>query len=173
MRTFAIEVHTPAPMIVNQQKKHAVRLSALESFVRDLKRRMRLGRREFNVCLVDDRAIRKLNAAFRGQDRATDVLSFPWAEPESGARRAGQRGSASPRGKEFRGFLGDIVISVPTARRNARSEGHAARREIRWLILHGVLHLLGYDHESDQGEMTALELNLREQLGIAGTSRGR
>ena len=71
----------------------------------------------------------------------------------------------------LRDFLGDIVISVETARRNARGEGHATLMEIRWLILHGVLHLLGYDHEVDDGEMTALELRLREQLGVDGGRR--
>jgi probable rRNA maturation factor len=67
---------------------------------------------------------------------------------------------------EFKDFLGDIVISVDTAKRNARKEGHSTLNEIRWLILHGLLHLLGYDHESDQGEMVKLELALRGRLGI-------
>jgi probable rRNA maturation factor len=69
---------------------------------------------------------------------------------------------------EFKNFLGDIVISVDTAKRNARQEGHSTLNEVRWLILHGLLHLLGYNHESDQGEMTKLELALRRRLGIAG-----
>jgi probable rRNA maturation factor len=69
---------------------------------------------------------------------------------------------------EFRNLLGDIVISVDTARRNARKEGHSTLNEIRWLILHGFLHLLGYNHESDQGEMVKLELALRTRLGISG-----
>jgi len=69
-------------------------------------------------------------------------------------------------------FLGDVVISVETARRNARAEKHSTLNEIRWLVLHGVLHLLGYDHEHDIGEMIALELALREQLGVAGGAQG-
>jgi len=69
---------------------------------------------------------------------------------------------------EFKYFLGDIVISVDAARRNAREEGHSTLNEIRWLILHGLLHLLGHDHERDQGEMTRLELALRSRLGISG-----
>jgi probable rRNA maturation factor len=68
-------------------------------------------------------------------------------------------------------FLGDVVISVDTARRNAAEEGHAARNEFCWLILHGVLHLLGYDHEQDYGEMTRLEWELREALAVAGEKR--
>jgi probable rRNA maturation factor len=69
---------------------------------------------------------------------------------------------------EFRNHLGDIVISVETAKRNAHLEGHSTLNEIRWLILHGLLHLLGYDHESDRGEMNRLELALRTRLGISG-----
>jgi rRNA maturation RNase YbeY len=68
--------------------------------------------------------------------------------------------------RELDGFLGDIVISAEMARRNAAAEGHAARTEICWLILHGLLHLLGYDHETDGGEMTALEQALRERLQV-------
>jgi len=64
--------------------------------------------------------------------------------------------------------LGDVVISVVTACRNARTEGHSTLREIRWLILHGLLHLLGYDHAADNGEMTALEYSLRARLGVQG-----
>ena len=70
-------------------------------------------------------------------------------------------------GREFGHFLGDIMISVDTARRNARREGHSTLDEIRWLILHGALHLLGYDHARDNGEMLRLELSLRERQGIA------
>jgi rRNA maturation RNase YbeY len=70
--------------------------------------------------------------------------------------------------REFKNFLGDIVISVDTAKRNAGKEGHSTLNEIRWLILHGVLHLLGYNHEKDHGEMTRLELSLRKRLRIAG-----
>jgi probable rRNA maturation factor len=69
---------------------------------------------------------------------------------------------------EFKNFLGDIVISLDTAKRNARKEGHSTRNEVRWLILHGLLHLLGYNHESDQGQMTKLELALRSRLGVSG-----
>ena len=73
----------------------------------------------------------------------------------------------------FSGFLGDIVISAGAARRNARAERQSTANEIRRLVLHGVLHLLGYDHEKDRGEMTTLELSLREHFGIAGEKAGR
>jgi rRNA maturation RNase YbeY len=170
------------PMILNQQRCYALPRSVLHVYVQDLKRRLRLARRDFNVCFVDDAAIKNLNATYRHKDRATDVLSFPWDETTGGAtRQAGRRakarrpvGAASLAGGEFKGFLGDIVISAETARRNAQGEGHSTVNEIRWLILHGVLHLLGYDHEHDNGEMTALELAWRERLEIdGGRSRPR
>ena len=155
-------------MLVNLQKQYVVRTASLAGFARGLKRRLRMGKKEFNICFVDDNAIRRMNLAYRGKDKATDVLSFPWNETD-GSHRPQPR-SASRRGEidEFRNFLGDVVISVETARRNAAAEGHATVNEIRWLILHGVLHLLGYDHERDAGEMIALELALRDQLGVAG-----
>jgi probable rRNA maturation factor len=148
-------------MILNRQKRLVVRLAAVRAFVQRLRAVLRLGRREFNICFVDDREITRLNAAYLRRRRPTDVLSFSWQG--SGAPHRVGAGNA-----EFANFLGDVVISVETARRNARREGHSTVNEIRWLILHGLLHLLGYDHERDRGEMTSLELSLRERLGIAG-----
>lgn len=150
-------------MILNRQKQLEVNLAALRAYVGRLRDALRLGRREFNICFVNDRAISRLNAGFRGRSRPTDVLSFPWQEA---GRRAGN-GNAQ---LELKNYLGDVVISVEAARRNARAEGHSIENELRWLILHGLLHLLGYDHETDQGEMTALELSLRERLDRAGRS---
>lgn len=160
-------------MLVNLQNRHAVPSATLTAFAQNLKRQLRLGSREFNICFVDDEAIRGLNFAYLGKDHATDVLSFPWteaagplrSEPRLPSRRQEQRGITN--------FLGDVVISVEMARRNARDEGHSALNEIRWLILHGVLHLLGYDHEKDSGQMISLELTLREQLGVAGSPLGK
>jgi rRNA maturation RNase YbeY len=125
-----------------------------------------------------------LNAAYRGRAQATDVLSFAWHAEAKNAGRSAQEVSPMPmtghpvtrkkadalkngsRRPELANFLGDIVISAETARRNARAEGHSTVREIRWLILHGALHLLGHDHEGDHGEMTALEHSLRAKLRI-------
>jgi len=162
-------------MVVNAQNRIRVDVSASREFVRRVSTALKLGGREFNVCFVDDVRIAELNTRYRRMTKPTDVLSFPWkgpvapvgARPDGGrdrheaaaSRRAGPRYS-----REFAGFLGDVVISAETARRNARRAGHSTAREIRWLILHGVLHLLGYDHESDAGEMTALEYSLRERL---------
>jgi probable rRNA maturation factor len=158
-------------VLVNLQKRYLVRTASLSSFVRNLKRRLRLGIQEFNICFVDDKVIRNLNLTFRRKDKATDVLSFPWNEA-AGPLQARRRPSSRRRRRGgITNFLGDVVISVQTARRNAGEEGHSTLNEIRWLILHGVLHLLGYDHEHDTGEMMALELALREQLGVAGHRR--
>ena len=164
-------------MILNRQDKYVVNTSRLGEYVVELRQALRLGRRDCNVCLVGDREIRRLNSLHRGKDRATDVLSFPWnarqrpLRPRARSERARPghaRGSAEKRAAvEFKNFLGDIVISVDTARRNARREGHSTLNEVCWLILHGLLHLLGYDHESDHGEMTKLEIALRSRLGVA------
>jgi probable rRNA maturation factor len=169
-------------MIVNQQNEIRIDLAATRKFVGRLRRCLGLGERDFNVCFVGDEAICALNAAYRGKARPTDVLSFPWAAENGDKRRhslkVARRSSARaknirretiglPRaveGREFSNFLGDVVISVETARQNARAEGHSVAREIRWLILHGALHLLGYDHASDGGVMTELEQKLRAQM---------
>jgi probable rRNA maturation factor len=97
------------------------------------------------VRLAGDRTVRRLNREFRGKDKATDVLSFP--------------GEESPEGRH----LGDIVISVPTAERQARERGALLEEEVKLLLLHGVLHCLGHDHETDQGEMERLERRLRRR----------
>lgn len=99
----------------------------------------------FAVRFTGDRAVRRLNRDFRGHDRPTDVLSFP--------------GEEGPDGRH----LGDVVISVPAARRQAAERGHPVEREVRLLVLHGLLHCLGYDHEADQGEMERLEIRLRRE----------
>jgi len=122
---------------------------------------LHLAGQRFDVALVDDDETERLNRIFRKRTAPTDVLSFPWTD---GAEAAPPAVAA----KEFAGFLGDIVISVETARRNARREKHSLETEILQLILHGLLHLLGYNHETDDGEMNRLELNLRRRLGIEG-----
>jgi probable rRNA maturation factor len=147
-------------VVLNLQNSVRVDIGGARRFVGKLRRTLRLGRGDFTVCLVNDRAIRRLNRAFRGQDRPTDVLSFPWRNRSNGSksRRAGEQ--------ELDAYLGDIVISAESARRNAGAERHPTGREVLWLILHGALHLLGYDHENDSGEMNRLERSLRARLGI-------
>jgi probable rRNA maturation factor len=104
------------------------------------------------IVFVADAAIKKLNRQFRGKNDVTDVLSFPsHAEPfevENGSQ------------------LGEIVISVQRAATQAKEHGLSFPDEVRQLILHGLLHLCGYDHETDRGEMDRLELRLRKKLGI-------
>lgn len=103
---------------------------------------------EIHLVLTDDRTIRELNRRFRGTDRATDVLSFP-------------DGDTLPSGGLL---LGEIVISIDRARHQAEEFGHDEVRELCELALHGTLHLLGYDHERDNGEMNQVELELRREL---------
>ncbi len=104
---------------------------------------------EVTVLLTTDAAIRKLNRQFRKKDKATDVLSFP----------------AEGVGAEE--IAGDLAISVPTALRQAVEQGHSLSTEIKVLILHGLLHLAGYDHESDSGKMARRERLLRARLGLS------
>jgi probable rRNA maturation factor len=104
------------------------------------------------VAFVSDRAMRELNRRWRGKRGTTDVLSFP-VEQEEWEQREGK-------------MLGDVVISVEQAARQAAENGLTLDEEIAQLILHGLLHLCGYDHETDTGEMNALELSLRRRLGI-------
>jgi probable rRNA maturation factor len=102
-------------------------------------------RGEVSLAFVTDAVIRTLNREHRRTDAPTDVLSFPSSEPR---------------------FLGDIVIAAGVARRQARRAGHGFGVEARVLALHGLLHLLGYDHEADQGQMERLEARLRRKGGL-------
>jgi probable rRNA maturation factor len=145
-------------MIINRQSQFVLDLPSLRAYERQVSSVLDLGSRDFNVCFVTDEDISRMNAVYRGKAEPTDVLSFPW----EGDGESGPDESAVI--SEFRNFLGDVVISVATAEQNAKAEGHSTEEEIRMLILHGVLHLLGYDHESDHGEMKSLELALRQRL---------
>lgn len=159
-------------MLINGQHRHKIDERKLRGFLRTLRRRMRLGNRQFNICIVDDKSIRGLNSRFRAKNQATDVLSFRWEEPQKDGRKARRRKSGRQESENIN-FLGEVVISVETAERNAAQEGHSTLNEIRWLILHGLLHLLGFDHERDHGEMTRLELKWRMALGIEDESAGK
>jgi probable rRNA maturation factor len=104
---------------------------------------------EFSVLLTGDERLRALNLQFRGLDKPTDVLSFP-ALPE--AAKAGQGG--------------DLAISLETASAQAADHGHTLQTEVKILILHGLLHLAGYDHEQDRGQMRRRESALRKQFAL-------
>src|SRR5438477_9995700 len=110
----------------------------------------RRARGAVSVALVSDTRVRALNRAYRRKDYATDVLSFP----------------TSPEARVPSPFLGDIVIARGVARRQAHEAGHSERTELRVLALRGLLHLLGYDHERDNGRMSRLERRLRRRGGL-------
>jgi probable rRNA maturation factor len=109
---------------------------------------------EVHVLLADDTTLRRLNRQFRGKDKATDVLSFP-------------AGAATVFFGE-KELAGDLAISLETAARQAKRFGHTLADEVRVLLLHGLLHLAGFDHERDSGEMAARERELRGKLGLPG-----
>jgi len=148
-------------MILNRQR--AVRLvrRPLESFLRHVKNELGLEEVGLTVCLVSDAEIARMNETFRKKKGPTDVLSFPMV-----ARRKSVQLRRGPKTIKAAGYLGDIAISPATAQRYAKKYGRKLSSELRVLILHGVLHLLGYDHETDRGEMGRIERKLRKRLGL-------
>jgi probable rRNA maturation factor len=165
-------------MILNRQ--HSVRVAAkdLESFFARARRALRLPAGSLTICLVTNTEIARWNRAYRGKRGPTDVLSFP-AEPEhakSSRRNQSKRPSrrrARPLSFAFAtsslsaAYLGDIAIAPAVALRNARRFGRTLDDEMRILILHGMLHLMGYDHETDSGQMDRREQRLRRTLGLS------
>jgi len=122
----------------------------LERFLRKAQGAIRL-RGEVTVLFTTDREIRRLNREFRSKNKATDVLSFP----------------ADQFVQKFEQTAGDLAISVDTARKQSAEQGHALTCELQVLILHGLLHLAGYDHETDSGEMARWERRLRARFGLS------
>ena len=114
---------------------------------------------QVTLLLASSAHLRRLNREFRGQDYATDVLSFPSEIPPQQRQKRRSRETRA-------GYAGDIAISADIARRNGRLLGHGVAIEIKTLILHGLLHLAGYDHESDNGRMARKEVLLRRTLGL-------
>ncbi len=143
-------------MLIDHYRDHSVALPELRRFLQQARRAAGL-RGKYSVCLTSDEEVRALNAQFRGIDKPTDVLSFP--------ANAGDDEFPSPEA-ESGVYLGDIVISLDTAARQAAALGHGLDQELRILILHGLLHLAGYDHETDHGEMREQESQLRTRLGL-------
>ena len=138
----------------------------LARFLNRGRRELKLGG-EVTLLLTSSAQLRRLNREFRGKDYATDVLSFPSENPAPAKAKAAV--VASPAG-----YAGDIAISVDMARQNGRVLGHGVAIEIKTLILHGLLHLAGYDHESDNGRMARKELRLRSAAWASeGTDRAR
>jgi probable rRNA maturation factor len=118
----------------------------VELFARRIQKEVAKGQ-SFGCLISGDAELRRLNREFRGLDYPTDVLSFPAAAPAT--------------------HLGDLAISLGRARVQARQFGHAIEQEVEILMLHGVLHLLGYDHETDRGQMARAEKRWRTRLGLA------
>jgi len=137
--------------VIDNQRKVAIDTSVLFRFIAELKSAAGIEDRSFSVAFISDRRMKELNTFFRGKPSTTDVLSFPH-EPDT----------FDP----DKSNLGDIVISAEQAEKQAAENGLTFEGEIKQLILHGALHLCGYDHETDDGEMNARELGLRDKLGI-------
>jgi len=168
-------------MILNRQRAVRVARGRLEAFLRRVENEMDLGDSDVTVCLVSDAEIARMNQAFRKKTGPTDVLSFPAGEKlrtfvkrrkkiyaesvEITEVEEKNRGSQASRTMQT--YLGDIAIAPLTARRYAKKNGRSLSNELRVLILHGVLHLLGYDHETDRGEMDRIERKMRRRFGLA------
>jgi probable rRNA maturation factor len=139
-------------MIVNRQRRVPIAIRPLQQFYERARRELDFAPKSVTIELISDAAMARLNETYRKKHGPTDVLSFPatGARPEPGAE-----------------YVGDIAISPETARRNARRFSRSLPLEMRVLILHGMIHLAGFDHEADHGEMDRLERRLRKRLGVA------
>jgi probable rRNA maturation factor len=140
------------PVIVNRQRRYRIPVARMQRFANALARRLRIQHLAFSLVLTNDRAIRRLNHIFRHKNRSTDILSFPAHD------------SASKAANLDNPYLGDMIVSVETARRQAFGRNHTLERELCLLMIHGLLHLLGYNHAVDRGEMRRMELRLQKEL---------
>ncbi len=140
------------PEIVNNQRKIKIDREIFQTFADNVSKRIsETEGKDFTVAFVSDKKMRELNNNFRGKNSTTDVLSFPFEAGEFDAEDNN---------------LGDIAISLEQAERQAQENNLDLETEIKQLILHGILHLCGYDHETDSGEMNMRELELRDKLFI-------
>jgi probable rRNA maturation factor len=154
-------------MILNKQRKVRLAIRPLEEFLAEIQGALNIAEAEVSIAFITDREIAKWNQCYRRKKGPTDVLSFPARALPAVGRRRRSKSSAAGRTSGLPGFLGDVAIAPETARRYAKENGRREDTEIRVLMLHGVLHLMGYDHESDQGQMNRIERKLRRRLGIA------
>ena len=141
----------------------SLRRAPIERFARTLQKEV-CRSRPFDVLIAGDAELRRLNRDFRAKDYATDVLSFPTAGQAKACPTNASRVTAPA--SSGGGFLGDIAISLGRARAQAREFGHTIEREVQILMLHGVLHLVGHDHETDAGAMARAEKRWRAKLGL-------
>jgi probable rRNA maturation factor len=160
-----------AVVAVNRQRRRRVDTARLTAVLRGAAEALSV-RGEVALVLAGDRALRTLNRRYRGKDKPTDVLSFPGPCHEHAGPLGARRDECAACVGQAPG-LGDIVISVDTAARNARRLGRTLPRELEVLALHGFLHVLGYDHETDDGTMDRLERRLRKRLLAAPAARPR
>jgi probable rRNA maturation factor len=156
--------------LVNLQRKVPLDTKLHREFCRTLTAEVtEAEQREFSVAFISDRRMKELNRFFRDKETTTDVLSFPH-EPDDFVQSAGFSPSPEDERDESRtmnaNYLGDIVISAEQAERQAKENKLSLENEINQLILHGLLHLCGYDHETDNGEMNKRELQLRKKMKI-------
>ena len=151
-------------MILNRQRQIRIPLTKLRAFLSRARGALRLREESFAVCLVTNAQMARWNRLYRGKSGPTDVLSFP---VEVTPKPRGPKNlRLSPRSSMVDQYLGDIAIAPAVARRNARRFGRSFEREMRILVLHGMLHLMGYDHETDTGQMELRECKLRRSLGL-------
>jgi probable rRNA maturation factor len=159
-------------MIVNRQSRILIPLPELDKFISRARRRLHLPKDSFTVCLVTDAESARWNRAYRGKSGPTDVLSFP--TNASRARHARVHDKRLRAHDAFHAvnsnhaakYFGDIAIAPAVAKRNASRFGRSFGDEMRILILHGILHLMGYDHEADDGQMERRENRLRRELRL-------
>jgi probable rRNA maturation factor len=132
--------------VIDRQRRHRVDRARLADVASATLAAVGRADADVSVTISNDRRLRALNRTYRGKDKATDVLSFPYDDEE--------------------GTLGDVIISVDRAAMQADERGHSLQRELELLTLHGTLHVCGYDHETDDGEMDRLERRLGRRLVI-------
>src|SRR6267154_3394890 len=156
-------------MIINRQKKVPLAEQPLSDFLGKILQELNFAQAEVSIAFVSDAEMAKCTQDFRRKKGPTDVLSFPALSRRRAERHVKRRHAVVKSPVTTGGFLGDIAIAPETARRFAKENSRTLDNEIRILMLHGVLHLMGYDHESksDLGQMNRIEQKLRRRLGLA------
>jgi probable rRNA maturation factor len=160
-------------MILNRQRRIQIPMEKLRDFMERAQKQLRLPNDSLTVCFVTDAQIARWNRSYRGKRGPTDVLSFPaeagvkTQKAQTNQKTQGTTAAVGAGTPIVAKYLGDIAISPVVARRNARRFGRSLENEMRVLILHGMLHLIGYDHETDAGQMDRRERRLRRKLGLA------
>jgi len=149
------------PVVLSSRlRRRRLQLSRLQSLAETILREAGATRADLSLLLVGDRSMRRLNRVYRGKDRTTDVLAFPMRKVSPRVTRHGSPVTSK--------LLGDIVISLPQAARQAARAGHRLDREVAVLVIHGLLHLLGYDHERNVREARRMQRKERAILRAIG-----